>query len=128
MSRLRIFNATIGQTVLWGAASWNLTRRRLQKIRGFHLRCLRHIFQQPRICEDPEAPHPRIQFDRHILREMERLKSPMLDVQLVEKYVRWAGHAARLPADRPLATVLRWRDLAWFRAQKKQSAQPHGTH
>ena len=52
LSRLRIFNATVSQTVLRGAASWHLTRRRLQKIRGFHLRCLRHIAQQPKTSEE----------------------------------------------------------------------------
>ena len=35
LSGLRIFNATVSQTVLWGAASWHLTRRRLQKNQRF---------------------------------------------------------------------------------------------
>ena len=118
--RLRILRATVLQTVLWGAATWHPTQRRMQRLRGFHLAVLRHVIHFAAYDHSKEAPHPKIQHDRFIIEKMRSLKRPLLDTMYLTNYLTWAGHVARLPDDRPLKQMISFRDVAWFRTEQKE--------
>ena len=69
-----------------------------------------------------DAAHPKIPHDRFILAKLQELKRPLLDELLnffLKNYLAWAGHAARLPEDRPLKQQIFFRDVAWFRSEQK---------
>ena len=119
LHRLRILRATVLQTVLWAAATWHPTQRRLQKLRGFHLAVLRHMIHPTAFDCSEDAPHPKIQHDRFILTRLQALKKPLLDHLFLTNYLKWAGHVARLPPERPLRQVISFRDVEWFRNEQR---------
>ena len=65
--RLRLLRSIVLSVALWGAETWTPTKRRLSRLRGFHLSLLRPLITRPPIPEG-DPIHPKIHHDRQCLR------------------------------------------------------------
>ena len=116
--RLRIYRACIGQAVLWECETWHLTRRNLQRLRGFELKIMRSMIPPPpehraqTTTEKIEAHQAHI---RKILREKKHLT---LDRTWLKRFYGWAGHVSRLPEERWAKKLLKFKSVSWWRHQQ----------
>ena len=98
--RVELLYSTVLQAILWGAETWTPTKARLSRLRGTHLSMLRSFVKLPKVDLSPDAPHQRIQHDRHCIKYMRGITKPLLDEIFLRKYFRWGGHVARLEGNR----------------------------
>ena len=57
--RLRLLRSIVLTSVLWSSETWTPTKKRLSKLRGFHLSLLRPMITRPPIPEGGRTPTPR---------------------------------------------------------------------
>ena len=116
--RLRIFKSCIGQALLWGSESWHITRQRLQRIRGVELAMMRTLIPSPKFPKDTPTAQRYEQHKSLIRTTLKTHKYEGFDRQWVRRYHAWAGHLARLPAERWAKRAMQERNLAWWRTQQ----------
>ena len=114
--KLRVFDASVTQTVLWCSESWLLTVKEKRLLVTTQNRMLRRIAGPGRRPEEPwvdwirrstraarkHAEHAGIRF--------------WLDSHLKAKWC-WAGHVARMQPARLACRSLKWRDSAWWKTE-----------
>ena len=117
--RLRILEACIGQSVMWAAESWHITRRRLQRIRGMELRMLKSMIPPPYY--PPDTPEDTLHdlHKQHIRETVTKHNYIGMDRMWVKKCYMWAGHVARLPGNRWASKALREKNVGWWRSQQQ---------
>ena len=93
--RLKLLRSVVLAVVLWGSETWTPTKRRLSKLRGYHLSLLRPLITRPPIPEG-DLEHAKIHHGRQCLRLCKIHKHELLDILFLQKYHRWAGHVGRL--------------------------------
>ena len=115
--RLRLFNAVVGRSLLWGAESWTLTVTEKKRIRSMQRSMLRRF------------AGPRRQTDEDFLTWIRRSTRAAVEAAAaagvrcwVKEHLRakwsWAGHLGRMGQYRPTSWAFRstfWRDAAWKR-------------
>ena len=116
--RVDLLYSTVLQAILWGAETWTPTKARLSRLRVTRLSMLRSFVKLPKVDLSPDAPHQRIQHDRHCVKYMKSIKKPLLDEIFLRKSFRWGGHVARLEGNRHAKWLLCWRDLKWWRREQ----------
>ena len=87
-TRLRIYQACVLSTLLYGSETWTTYARHERKLNGFHMRCLRRIL---RIRWQEQVPDTEV---------LERANTHSLHATLSEKRLRWLGHVRRMDAGR----------------------------
>ena len=115
LQRIRLFNAVVGRSLLWGCESWTLSVAEKQKLRAVERSMLRK-FAAPRRTTGEEwvswvRRATRIATDRA---NCAGVKSWVQ--QHLETKWRWAGHVARMEHYRPDSWAFKattWRDLGW---------------
>ena len=83
-----VYQAYVLSTLLYGSESWTTYARQERRFNGFHLRCLRrllHIRWQDRVT------------NTEVLEGAGSLSKPSL---LIQRRLRWLGHAHRMEPDR----------------------------
>ena len=91
-----VYQACVLSTLLYGSESWTAYARKERRLNGFRLRCLRrllHIRWQDRVT------------DTEVLEPTGSLGMPSL---LIQRHLRWLGHAPRMKTDRLLREILLW--------------------
>jgi len=110
--RLRLFNAVITPSVLYGSCSWTMTRDRERRLQVAHRRMLRYVCQTRRkILEDGQVET----WVEWVQRATDLAEKAMRDsggeawvvVQRRKKW-RWAGRVARLSDQRWTHETLYW--------------------
>ena len=87
-TRLRVYQACVLSTLLYGSESWTTYARHEKKLNSFHLRCLRRILQ---IKWQDQVPDTEV---------LERANMNSLHTTLSERRLRWLGHVRRMDAGR----------------------------
>ena len=121
--RLRIFKACVGQSLLWAAETWHVTRRRLQKMRGVELQMMKTLIKRPYFPQDIPDSEKHAQHKAHIRQTLEEHKYIGLDRTWLKKYHGWAGHLGRLDEQRIAKRAMRTQNVSWW---KTQQANPEG--
>ena len=96
-TKLRAFRTLVMPVLLYGAETWNLSKRDLRKLKTFHMRCLRDILSVTL-------------WDR--IRNstiLEMTGEPSMEEQLRQRRLQWFGHVWRMPALRPQRQLVRSR-------------------
>ena len=113
--RLRLFNAVVGRSLLWGAESWTLTVAEKKKIRGMQRSMLRR-FAGPR----HEADEDFVSWIRRSTRAaMEAARSSGVNrwvINHLKAKLCWAGHLACMREYRQESWAFKatfWRDSRW---------------
>ena len=98
--RLTILKACLGQSLLWGSETWHLTRKGLQQLRGAELKMQRAMIPPPPGRDRQNDPHFFDNWKTHIRKTLQENGYIGLDRAWIKRYHSWAGHAARLGANR----------------------------
>ena len=117
--RLKIVNACIYQSLLWGSQSWTVTRRRCQRLRGFEKQLMRTLVPCPKALQDLPKDELFTKWDDHIKTSLEEAQHTSLDRQWLGRWHGWAGHVARLPHHRWALKTQQHRNIGWWRAQQR---------
>ena len=96
-TKLRAFRTLVMPVLLYGAETWNLSKRDLRKLKTFHMRCLRDILSV--------TLWDRIR-NSTILEMTGELS---MEEQLRQRRLQWFGHVWRMPALRPQRQLVRSR-------------------
>ena len=104
---------TVGSTILWGAGGWIPTAKLLSRLESLELSLLRRIIAHPRGSDGFVAYMKKSALAAR--RALERFGQTGLAAMVFSKIFGWAGHLARLQRDTPVARVLRFRNLQWWR-------------
>ena len=106
-----VYEGEILSILLYGSETWLLTEAVLQRLRCFHVRCLRAMCRVTRV-------HTR---EQHIstweLQQEMGLES--IDVYVARRQVRWLGHVARMPFERTPRRML----SSWVPAPRPAGGQ-----
>jgi len=87
-----VYLAIILNILLYGAESWCLTEKLLQRLRVFHNQCIRSM------CRVTRWHTRKHRISNKVLRD--RLKMETIDQYISERKLRWAGHVARMDHSR----------------------------
>ena len=87
-TRLRVYQACILSTLLYGSETWTTYARHEKKLNSFHLRCLRRILQ---IKWQDRVPNTEV---------LERANMSSMHAALSERRLRWLGHVQRMDSGR----------------------------
>jgi hypothetical protein len=123
--RLKLFDAVVTPTVLYGSGSWTMTKEREGRLKVARRRMLRQITQVPRLktCEEDGSLEDWVAYiirSTHVA-ENESDKAGVSDWVLAQRSRkwRWAGHVARYE-DRRWTKVL----LDWMPTGARRSGRP----
>ena len=86
-TKMCVYQACVLSTLLYGSESWTTYARQERRLNGFHLRCLRHLLHirwQDRVTNTA------------VLERAGALSMPSL---LIQRRLRWLGHAHRMEPD-----------------------------
>ena len=117
--RVKIVKACVYQSLLWGAETWHITRRRCQQLRGFEKKVMRILIPCPKDLHHLDNDEKFAEWDGHIRNLLGKLKHLLLDERWLCKWYSWAGHLCRLPADRWARKMQMFRNVDWWRAQQQ---------
>lgn len=87
-TKLRVYNAVVLPSLLYGSESWTLYRKHMKKLESFHVRALRSILGikwQDRITN---------------LEVLDRAHSSSIESILIKTQLRWVGHVIRMDIHR----------------------------
>ena len=87
-TKVKIFNATVMASLLYGCEAWALTEKQINRLEVFQMQCLRNICGLKLL--------DRIEND--VIRA--KCKQVKVDVQLRYHRLRWLGHLVRMSDDR----------------------------
>ena len=109
-AKCMVYVALILAILLYGAESWCLTEQFYKRLRNFHARCIRVMCRVNR----------RHTFEQHISNAelRRRLGVHSIDTYITRHQLRWAGHIARMPANRLPRMML----SSWVRAKRPRGA------
>ena len=113
--RLRLFNAVVGRSFLWGAESWTLTAVEKRRIRSMQRAMLRRFAGPRRLPEEDFIPWIRRSTKIATEAATSAGVNCWVEDHLRSKW-RWAGHLARMREYRPDSWAVKatfWRDSAW---------------
>ena len=113
--RLRVFNAVMGRSFLWGAESWTLTVAEKLKVRGVERSMLRR-FAGPRRATGEDWVSWVRRATKKATEAAERAGLKSWVFQHACAKWRWAGHVARMEEYRPESWAVKttfWRSSAW---------------
>ncbi|KAL1255575.1 hypothetical protein QQF64_013636 [Cirrhinus molitorella] len=87
-TRMRVYQACVLSTLLYGGETWTTYARHERKLNSFHMRCLRRILQ---IKWQDRVPNTKV---------LERVNMSSLHAVLSERRLMWLGHVRRMDAGR----------------------------
>jgi hypothetical protein len=97
--RLRLLNSVVGGTLMWACESWNTTAAEVRSIRSVWRAMLRKILGAPRQTDEDWVAYVRRSTARaEAAAKRAKVKQWHLQVQTLQW--QWAGHVARMGADR----------------------------
>ena len=114
--RLRMFDSTVGQSVLWCSESWIVTKEE-KRLLTTAQNCMLRKIAGPRRAPDEDWV-TWVQRSTRIARER-ALKCKVrlwADAHLKAKWT-WAGHVQRMQSDRLAVRATVWRDSEWWRTE-----------
>ena len=81
---LKVYNAVVLSSLLYGCETWTLHRRHVKKLENFHMRVLRSILG--------------ISWQDHItnLEVLERANSTSIETVLIKAQLQWVGYVIRM--------------------------------
>ena len=113
--RLRLFNAVVGRSLLWGAESWTLTVAEKKALQAVQRSMLRRFAAPRKRAEEEWLAW--IRRATHIaLANAETARVHCWVKEHLRMKWRWAGHLARMRKYRPDSWALKatvWRGTAW---------------
>ena len=115
--RIRLFNAVVGRSLLWGCESWTLSAAEKQKLRAVERSMLRK-FAGPRRAPDEDWVHWVRRATKSATEKAACAGVKSWVQQHLEAKWRWAGHLARMEDYRSESWAFKatfWRDLMWKR-------------
>ena len=82
--KLKVYNAVVLPSLLYGCETWTLYRRHIKKLELFHMRALRSILG--------------IRWQDHItnLKVLDQAKSTSIEATIIKAQLRWVGHVIRI--------------------------------
>ena len=86
-TKLQVYRSCVLSTLLYGSESWPTYARQEKRLNGFHLRCLRRLFQikwQDRVSNT---------------NALQRADMPSIPTLLIQRRLRWLGHVHRMEPD-----------------------------
>ena len=95
-TKLKVYNAVVISTLLYGCGTWTIYRRHARQLNHFHMTCLRkllHIKWQDRV------PNTEV---------LEQSGTMSVHTMLLKAQARWAGHVVRMPDQRLPKQILYW--------------------
>ena len=104
-TKLKVYNAVVISSLLYGCETWTLYRRHLKQLEKFHMRALRSILGV------------RWQDKVTNVEVLERANSVSIEVMLLKAQLRWSGHVIRME-DHRIPRQLLFGELA--QGQRKQ--------
>ena len=113
-NRLRLFQSTVGATLLYGAEAWALTRQMEKKVLRLQRRMLRMILGHGRrkLGPDDDELEPWVDWLKRTTREAEKkLKEIGVETWTVtyrRRKWKWASHVANMSAGRPAYATAAW--------------------
>ncbi|BHF60509.1 hypothetical protein SprV_0100347400 [Sparganum proliferum] len=87
-AKLKMYNAVILPTLLYGVESWIVYTKQARRLNRFHLSCLRRILKLRRQDRIPDTD------------VMERTGIPNISAMLRQLQLRWSGHLMRMDDER----------------------------
>ena len=95
-TKLRLYNACVLSTLLYGSECWRMTKCDAKKLSTFHTTCLRKIL--------------RIFWPNKISNEnlLERCNTEDLETLITRRRWQWIGHVLRMDRDSITKTSLHW--------------------
>jgi len=98
--KMMVYRAIVLSRLLYGAETWALTTRDLQRLEAFQMFCLRRIL--------------RISWMSHVSNDVirERCQQPSMEALIRQKRLRWLGHVQRMNIDVRLPKQLLWGRLS----------------
>jgi transcription termination factor 2 len=87
-TKLKVYNAIVLPSLLYGCETWTLYRRHIKKLEQFHNRSLRSIM--------------RIRWQDHITNQavLDRANSTSIEARILKAQLRWTGHVIRMEEHR----------------------------
>jgi hypothetical protein len=110
MTKLRLFNAIVKSTLLWGCESWAMNKKCEKRLQVFQMRCLRRILR---------IFYPNLVSNVEVLR---RAGQRDIILEIVERKWRWIGHIQR--KDDPHLTK---EAFTWSREGRRKRGRPRTT-
>ena len=101
--KCRLYFAIIMTVLLYNGECWTVTKFDLNRLEGFHFRCVRRMTRKIRNpdmddeCKDDHATHEEV---------FRAAEIPRIADMLREKRLRWVGHLAREDEDDPARKIL----------------------
>ena len=117
--RLRLLQACVVQKYLWTSETWVITQHRLQRMRGLHLKWLKHMFPAPGWIHGLQPKEGIPEHNRHVTQILTSRGFKLMDEIWLSRFWKWAGHAARSSPENPLRWWLDFRDISWWRCQQR---------
>ena len=117
--RLKIYRACIVQSILWGASSWHIMRRRCQKLRGTELHMMRTLVRCPQHLKDCDSAIKFSGWNTHIYQTLWDHGCPRIDEIWIKRWQGWAGHLARLDACRWAVRTQQHKDISWWKKTRR---------
>ena len=89
-TKLKVYHAVVLPSLLYGSETWTVYSRQLQRLKSFHMRCLRQILN---VKWQDKVSNSKI---------LQRANSNSRSITsiLMEAQFRWFGHVARMPDHR----------------------------
>ena len=87
-TKLKVYNAVVLSSLLYGCETWTLYRRHINQLEQFHQRSLRSIM--------------RIKWQDRItnLEVLDRANATSIEAKLIQAQLRWTGHVIRMDRSR----------------------------
>ena len=110
--RLRVFDASVTQTVLWCSESWLITQREKQILRSTQHAMLRKIAGARRQPSEDWLDWLKRSTRRALAAAKEHKIRMWHEAHIKQKWT-WAGRVMQMPAYRLARRAVEWRDSAW---------------
>ena len=110
--RLKLFNAIISLSVLYGSSAWTMTKQREKRLQTAQRQMLRLVVQTSRRKDNGEELEDWVEWIRMATHRAEDLFQSVggeacVTAQRRRKF-RWAGHVARMTDNRWTVQILQW--------------------
>ena len=120
--RLRLFDTTVSQTLLWCCESWLITQKEKQLIKTTQNAMLRRIAGPRRKPEEPWLDWIKRSTRKAVGYDREARVRIWIDAHLLSKYT-WAGHVCRMTQHRLALRAMSWRDSKWWATEFLETPQ-----
>ena len=117
---------TVSKTLLWGAGGWTPGLATLRRVEILELSFLRRVCRLRRLPDEGFLDF-QLRSAACVRLTLQKLGQHSISYLVLSNYHSWAGHVARLPLDHPLARVVRWRNLSWWKNRQAEFSKtdPH---